>query len=257
MAKQQGGDVETLERGNIYFLYRPRVEIEEAHGPADVQNFYCVLSPHGIARYRLLLIGRQHLPDPAAGGRERFWSFVSMVRDEAKDVADELGAFEYETETRGRRHQGAARPAGEGIYQIVRHGDHTHLVYALELPEQPGDVQRDLGIVEEASYIISVKNPEKGSPPRAGLPKRDAAKFPKSLQERFAERKFVSVDPPAFLDHEGAELLLIAASDDVQAELGIELDPQHETESTAEIFNDLRLRKREHPIQPLFEGEWT
>ena len=256
MTKQRD-DIETLERGNIYFLYRPRVEHDEVEGPGDIQNFDCVLSPHGMQRHRLLLIGRQQLPDPAAKGRERFWAFVSLVCDEPRQMADELGAFEYETKTRGRRHQGAARPAGEGVYQLVRHGDHTHLVYALELPEQPGEVQRELGIVEEASYIISVKNPNKPSPRNAGLPKRDAAKFPQRLQSRFGERKFVSIETPEFLDHEGAELMLIAASDDVKAELGLDLDPQHESESTAEVFSDLRLRKREHPIEPLFEGTWA
>jgi hypothetical protein len=90
-----------------------------------------------------------------------------------------------------------------------------------------------------------------------GLRKREAAKFPKTLQQRFAGRGFIAVETPEFLDHEGAELLLIASSEDVKSELGIELDPQHETESTAEILNDLRLRKREHPLEPLFSGKWT
>ena len=30
-----------------------------------------------------------------------------------------------------------ARPAAEGIYAIVRHGDHTHLAYVIELPQRP------------------------------------------------------------------------------------------------------------------------
>lgn len=39
-----------------------------------------------------------------------------------------------------------------------------HLSYRLELPEKPGQVQADLRIAPEASYALSVKNPEKGGP---------------------------------------------------------------------------------------------
>jgi hypothetical protein len=51
-------------------------------------------------------------------------------------------------------------------------------------------------------------------------------------------------------------MVLISAAADVSKELGIELDPQSETESTAEILNDLRMRKSRHPIEPLLTGEW-
>ncbi|MQA87112.1 MAG: hypothetical protein GEV03_21420 [Streptosporangiales bacterium] len=34
---------EVLEAGDIYFLYRPRVEHEEVAGPGDVQRLYVVL----------------------------------------------------------------------------------------------------------------------------------------------------------------------------------------------------------------------
>ncbi|KAH9950999.1 hypothetical protein B0H21DRAFT_413389 [Amylocystis lapponica] len=35
----------TIERGHIYFFYRPRVELEEAHALDDVQRFYMLLVP--------------------------------------------------------------------------------------------------------------------------------------------------------------------------------------------------------------------
>jgi hypothetical protein len=37
-----------------------------------------------------------------------------------------------------------AGPAGEGRYAIVDHDGHTHLVYALELPQEPGLLDRHL-----------------------------------------------------------------------------------------------------------------
>ena len=37
--------VGTIERGHIYFFYRPKVELEEAHSLDDVQRFYMLLIP--------------------------------------------------------------------------------------------------------------------------------------------------------------------------------------------------------------------
>lgn len=256
MAEADDG-VETLERGNVYFFYRPRVEEEEPEGRGDVQNLYMVLSPHGKTEYRLAIIGREELPDPEAGGRQRYWGFVTGVERDPKTIVRELGPEEYETETRGERHQPAARPAGEGVYRVLRHGDHTHLVYALELPESPGEVQRDLGIEEEASYILSIKNPETPSPARAGLPESREAEFPKRLQEVFRGRKFSEADPPDFLGYAGCEFVLIGASGDVRKELGLELEPQEEEVSTAEVFNDLRAERSKQPVEPLLEGAWA
>jgi hypothetical protein len=44
-----------------------------------------------------------------------------------------LGAKQYETKTRGVRPVAAVRPAAEGVYAIVRFGDHTHLAYGVDL----------------------------------------------------------------------------------------------------------------------------
>ena len=48
--------VDVLERGNIYFLYRPRVEEHDPEGSEDIQNLYLVLSPEGKKSHRLLAI---------------------------------------------------------------------------------------------------------------------------------------------------------------------------------------------------------
>jgi hypothetical protein len=103
---------------------------------------------------------------------------------------------------------------------------------------------------------VSVKDPEAPSPPGLGLDDSRRARYPKTLRERFGDRRFIDLDPPDLLDYEGSELLLIGASDDVSGELGLELDAEHETEATAEIFGDLKLEKSLHPVRPLLEGEW-
>ena len=77
----------------------------------------------------------------------------------------------------------------------------------------------------KTTRILSVENPEAPSPPNAGLAEERRADFPKRLQGLFEERRFIPVDPPDFLDHPGAELMLVGADEDVSGELGLDLDP--------------------------------
>jgi hypothetical protein len=220
----------------------------------DVQRFYMVLSTGD--RYRLLVIGRKKLPKPEAGGHRQYWGFVEMVRKDPEAIRDELSGAAYSTKTRGERHLPAARPAGEGVYQILRHEDHTHLVFELELPERPGPVQEEFQLEEEASYIISIKNPEKGGPKASGLSEEKEAHFPQKLMDVFRGRRFANADPPEFLDHEGAEFVLISASADIGKELGIELDADKESLDSADLFKDLKMDKGKRPVEPLLTGEW-
>lgn len=99
--------VGTIERGHIYFFYRPRVEVEEVQSVDDVQRFHILLVPRppefaasGPAdskqedgegemnlisegsdavpatepinkkkkHFRLIAVGKKQLPDPDAGG---------------------------------------------------------------------------------------------------------------------------------------------------------------------------------------------
>ena len=57
--------------------------------------------------------------------------------------------------------------------------------------------------------------------PGVGLDDSRRARFSEALQERFAGRRFIPVDPPDFLDYEGAEILLVGAKQNVFAELGL------------------------------------
>ncbi len=246
---------EVLERGNIYFVYRPKVEHTAAAGLEDIQRFFVILSPLGKARYRLIVIGRKKLP-AITDTHERNWGFVQKVASKPEDIENELDRLTYSTATRGERHLAPARPAGEGVYTIARHDDHTHLAFALELPERPGEVQEELNIPREGSYIITVKNPDVDAPPGVGLPEDSRPELPQRLHERFRGRRFIPVDPPDFLDREGAEFVLIGADEDVFEELGLRLNPEHETLETAELFNDLRMERSDHPLRPLFEGRW-
>ena len=244
-------DVDVLERGRIYFLYRPAVEEATPSGVVDLQRLFLVLHPEGEERRRLLVVGHKKLPD-VHGGSQKFWGFVDQVAESAEDLAETLAWSEHDPETGSARPQAAARPAGEGDYALVRHGDHAHLAYKLAVPASPGEVQSALNIAAEASYVLSVKNPEASSPQGIGLDRSRRAEFPKALQERFGDRRFIPLDAPAFLDHEGAEILLMAPHEDVEAELGLEL----EAHDSPEVFDDLSIEKTERATEPL-KGHWA
>lgn len=259
---ERQGDQETriLEQGDVYFLYRPKVTDKgaRANGESEIQRFYVVLKPRGGKRnrYRLILLPGKQLPYTRKG-QDKLWGFVDKVSSNPREMRDKLGREEYQTRTRGERVQPEARPAGEGVYTLAQHGDHTHLAYVLELPDLPGDVQKALNIAEEASYIAIVKNPELPSPEGSGQDESRRARFPKKLQERFRGRRFIQIAPPEFLNHEGAELLLIGSPGDSFEELGIELEVEDESESTAEILKDLLLEKSRHITDPLLKGKWA
>jgi hypothetical protein len=258
MPQKQQPQTRILERGCIYFVYTPRVhspdEKTEVRGIEDIERTHMILSVQGERLYRRIVIGRKRLPDVEDGG-ERFWGFVDIVGRRPEKVEHELEEQRYDTATRGERVRPEARPAGEGIYRIVEHGNHNHLVYALELPQAPGPVQEELNIEPEASYIFSIKNPEASAPPGVGLAPREKAGYPERLQEEFRGRRFLPATPE-LLNYEGVEVLLIGSTEDPQAELGIELHPQPESEWSADVFQDLRMEKSRHPTEPLFTGEW-
>lgn len=204
------------------------------------------------ARLRDVIVGTKHLPDPDQ--HERCWALVSRVSDSAADLQTELRERTYETKTRGERRQPPARPAGEGRNLIADHGGHPHLAYVVELPQEFGEAQRTVGIQREASYIVTVRNPDAPAPPGVGAPGQKPD-LPEDLRSRFRGRRFAPLDTPAWLDHPGVELVLVAAAHDPEGELDLQLDPQLEQLHEADLFRDLRIRPDELPVEPLHSGK--
>ena len=248
---------ELLERGDIVFLYRPKVHGEgepepEPRGINDVERFYIALKPEGAPRWRLVAIGRKRLPE--IGGHERVWGFVETV-EKAKAVEQELREQTYDTKTRGRRTRPAARPCGEGRYEIVRPDRSMHLAYQLELPEKPGPVQKALNIAPQASFVLSIKNPEAGAPANVGLREDDKPDYPKRLQQEFRGRRF-EVEDPRPLDYPGTELVLVGARKDPEEAYAIDIDAEREQPENSEAVRDLGLVPSRHPQAPLTSGKW-
>ncbi|MGD9765487.1 MAG: DUF2795 domain-containing protein [Candidatus Binatia bacterium] len=254
---------QSLEGGDIFFFYRPKLDAARVRGREDVQRFYMVLAPDPRGRakrvYRLLVLGRKKLPELIFGEQHperRNWALVVKIAANPEELRGELAEYEYETKTRGTRRVAAAEPVGEGRYALLRHQNHTELAYALELPKQPGRAQAEFAIQPRAGFIVAVKNPDISTP---GIPAPPAAPaYPPELRRKFGERRWIDVDDPRFLDHENTQLLLVAAhAGEVEEALGIRIDTEEETARTAEVCNELALAcERPEVRKPLFEGDF-
>ena len=200
-----------IEHGDIFFFYRPKIDTEEVKDIESVQRFYMVTSPENSHLHRIFLIGQKHLPEIIEGksnSEERNWALNILSSSNAEEIRIEFLPAEYQTETRGSRRIGAAVPVGEGKYSIVEHEGHSELAYILELPEVPGPTQREFQIKKEASYIVSVKNPDIQVPGYSAFLKRKP-RYPNSLKEKFGNRRWINIDDPHLLDYENSQLLLI------------------------------------------------
>jgi hypothetical protein len=249
---------EIIEQGDIFFFYRPKVGTEEVKDIKDVQRFYMIVLPEDNNKYRLFLIGQKQLPEIVEGkstSEEKNWALNILTTSNPDDIHKELMPSEYATETRGKRRLAAAAPVGEGKYTIVKHGNHTELAYILELPEIPGPTQREFEIKKEASYIISVKNPDVKVPGFAASEKNP--EYPKALKEKFGDKRWINVDEPDLLNYENTQLLLIGAKKkDIEEELGVDIDEEKETEKSADLFKELKLKKEQVPLKPLLKGKF-
>lgn len=247
--------VDTLERGDVFFFFRPR-GAEVAANSEDIQRMFVVLKPEESQLYRLLVIGRKRFPRQREENKS--WGFIDAVSNEPKKIENRLAPEAYRTNTRGESHFPALRPIGEGVYCIVRHDDHTHWVYALELPKATGGAQAAFELENQAGYIICIKNPEEGSPLTTDF--QQPVDLPKSLQEKFRDRRFCEADPTDFLNYPGLQFVLISADENgfavaVIKELGIILQTQEESLASIDIFNDLEIERSIHPSSPLFKAE--
>lgn len=243
-------DPDMLEEGDIFFLYRPLVDVEHPHDLSEVQHLYMVLRPRGGGKLRLLVIGKKRLP--ALGDHHPNWGFVDQIAAGGAEIEEGLRETRYVTKTAGERTQGAARPAGEGAYALVRSDGEVHLRYVLVLPEQPGPVQDALGVGAHAALAVSVKNPDAGSA-RGGMLERHDPGYSAEELALFGGNRWAPAEP-RLLDRRGAEFLLVAAGDDAAAPLDASAPSD---EAHAHSFTQLRLARTRHPVEPLFTGEWA
>lgn len=173
-----------LEKGIIYFFFRPRVNVDDPHGMGDVARSFFVLRPTPLgaelnenqgpvdkdARCRLLILPKKKFPTSRG---EREMGFVEKGGQSMKDLHDSfIAARHYETATRGERSTEEARPYAEGVYAITSTKRASHLAYVLTIPSELGEIQENFGLRERGSWILQSKNPKYPSPSFAQLPKQ-------------------------------------------------------------------------------------
>lgn len=185
-----------LERGDIAFFYRPTVQPAEAEiVEPGVQSFFAVLSSaHGV--HRRMRIGRKRMPAPTG---ERLWAIVERVGSLQRVLADQLESEQYTTKTRGERYQPGARPIAQGCYAFVRHEDHVHLVYRVDLQEP--DAPEEVRVPDAMSLIVLFERVPRG------------------------RALWTTEGEPALLDRDGSELVLVGVDDEPERELGIDVLP--------------------------------
>jgi hypothetical protein len=280
----QEATVEVLEKGDIFFFYRPKAKvIDDGSGGdvksiEDIRRFFMVTATAANTeneqqqqfdgtnsktpkegespRYRLFVIGKKSLPEirtTEARRSERYWSKVGGIFENPQELTGELLSDEF-------RKGDAARAVGEGKYAIVKHQDHAELAYVLEMPEEPGEAQRELGIEKEASYIVSIINPKVPVP--AGYPSsEEPPNYPESILKEFGENEnFISLARDLrFINFQNAQMILVGARegrDVIQKEFGVDIREEKETVHSADIFSKLKIEKDKVPTKPLIEGKF-
>ncbi len=116
----------SIEKGHIYFFYRPKVDHKEAKSVDDVQRLEIVLTPgtRGKATStskkntkkllnRLLIVPRKVMPN--VNRRDRYMAMIYGVSDNVDQLNEEFRKEHYSTKTKGERTQEGARLAAEGI----------------------------------------------------------------------------------------------------------------------------------------------
>src|SRR5215467_2842596 len=111
MVREENKD-STLEHGDLFFFYRPKIDSTEVEELEDVGRFYMVTSPEQNQKaskkhiHRLFLLGQKRLPEIVEGKstpRERNWALNILSTSNPEDIHKELMPAEYDTETRGKR----------------------------------------------------------------------------------------------------------------------------------------------------------
>lgn len=172
-----------LEKGIIYFFFRPRVNIDEPHSVNDVARSFFVLRPTPLgaeldedqgpidkdALCRLLMLPKKKLP---TSPKERDMGFVEKAGQTMKDLQENfIAPSTYQTATRGERTVEEARPYAEGVYALTSTKRVTHLAYLLTIPSELGEIQETFGLHRRGSWIVQSKNPKFPGPSFAQLPR--------------------------------------------------------------------------------------
>ena len=90
-----------VEKGDIYFFYRPKVNTPRVENIEDVQRLYLVLAPDDKDTARLFLVGKKRMPEISHGkpsSTARDWMMNDMI-GKPTIIGEALAPLEYATKT--------------------------------------------------------------------------------------------------------------------------------------------------------------
>jgi hypothetical protein len=227
--REQAMPSSILEKGLIYFFSRGRVGVDDPESVQDLARSYFVLRPlpagakltdgaiQDVSNNRLIALPKKVWPK---SGKDRFMAFVEKGKTSMETLKEEFfQGSEYNTKTMGVRSTPEVTPLGEGVYALTSTGGGqgtTHLAYMLTIPSELGEVQKDVGIAEKGSFVLSLKNPESSGPTNAQLPQ--GPDYPKEIIDEFRGRAWMPVHPK-HLNYANAQMLLIGENFDSSSNL--------------------------------------
>lgn len=233
----------------MYLFYRKKMNVKKPSSIDDIQRLHMILVPDNHFKKRLFVVGKKRLPKIAkskAKSTQREWALNVLSTTKETDIRDALIPMEYETKTKGTRIQPGSVPVAQGKYQINKEEHSTKLGFKLTEPKNLGKAQKELGIKKEATYVISVKNPDVKTPKYID----EKPNYPKTLQKKFADKRWIDVDDKRLLDYENTQILLIGADDSLE-------DFSPKITGTANVFKKLKVDKKLWPVETLQTGKFT
>ena len=139
-----------------------------------------------------------------------------------------------------------AKPFAEGMYAIISKDQRSHLVYRITFPAI-GNVQKEFGVHERGSYIVSAKNPKFLSPGSVLL--GGPPKYPEKIQKYFRDLRWVPL-VPELLDYENTQLLIVGEGLGIMRQAAEsrsdEGDKQSFEKETEELQNEVGLDIVQH-----------
>jgi hypothetical protein len=129
------------------------------------------------------------------------------------------------------------------VYAITSTGRESHIAYEITAPKI-GELQKDLGVNEKGSYILSVKNPKAPGPANASI--GNPAQYPEKIQAKFRELRWSPLEPE-MLDYEHTQVLIIGEGMGVLGKAVDEMSKDQKDDTKAKPEEELeQLEEEDH-----------
>lgn len=238
--------------------------MDDPSNVTELQRSYFVLRPlpagakltdgaiQDVGNNRLIALPKKVWPK---SGKDRFMAFVEKSSVSMETLKEDFfSGSDYQTKTVGARHTPEVTPVGEGVYAFTSTDDGrgAHLAYMLTIPQELGEVHKDIGLAEKGSFVLSSKNPESSSPSYAQLPA--SPNYPKEILEAFGARSWMPT-VPEHLNYENASFLLIG--ENIDSGSALEATAQDEKSEDKEVPEEELIKLEEEDEERIrnFKGD--